>query len=77
MFCPLWFALRIRPASSVAICNAEIGALNLEVLQKLEQVSGSKVSVYITTGGQAIAALNKNAPLNGNGKDGKDGEAGA
>ena len=57
---------KIGPTLMVAIS----GALNLEVFQKLEQVSGSKVSVYITTGGQAIAALNKNAPLNGaeNGK---------
>ena len=45
------------------------GALNLEMLQKLEQVSGSNISVYITVGNQAIAALNKNAPLKDNSND--------
>ena len=56
---------KIGPTLMVAIS----GALNLEMLQKLEQVSGSNISVYITVGNQAIAALNKNAPLKDNSND--------
>ena len=41
------------------------GILSGEVLDKIEQVSGSKVFVYVSTPAQVLAALEKHAPLNG------------